>query len=64
MKEFWISIAVAIAVVVGGLAWLGKASEKYTEEHPEIALQAKQSTEGYNAAVERHNAKIASGKKE
>lgn len=64
MKEFWISVAVAIAVVVGGLAWLGKASEQYADQHPELALQAKQSVEGYNAAVEVHNAKIASGKKD
>jgi len=62
MKEFWISVLIAIAVVVAGLFWLAKASENYVDKHPEIAAEAKKSLEGYNTAVEQHNERIAKSK--
>ncbi len=61
MKQFWICVGISILIVIILVVWIAKASEKYLEDHPEIANQAKQSVDGYNEAVDRHNQKVASG---
>lgn len=58
MKAFWISVVFAIAVVALGFLWLSKASEDYAEKHPDVAMEAKQSLEDYNSAVDRHNKQV------
>lgn len=64
MKQFWVCVAISIVVVIALVMWVAKASEKYAEDHPELAAQAKQSVEGYNEAVEKHNERVRTGQTE